>query len=994
MTALGDAICRRFYTFVSIPHRTAAAFLCGLLVSSWFTYLASALFGETSSPMLWGNLLFFASAGLAVYLLNQPPSRDKQPDPPSGESFGFQRWDWVFFAAFFVVAYALMFGTFAMTEGKVQIAHHQWSDFGSTVSIMQSFANGHNFPTEYPHFSGDRIRYHFLFYFAAGNLEYLGFNPAFANNILSIFSLLSMLVLVMTLGAVLFRSRTVGRIGAALFFFHGTLSFIPYLYKQGSLSNAVDAVLKMRDFVPSGFDYRGELWGVWSQVVFINQRHFTSSIAVLLLILIFLIMKYRTVEPGTNEDVGTDEPEQPANPPLERPEIEDGDQVEIAAEPVPEGDSGADENTAGQAEETQSAPWHTALLAGAPFIFSGILLGMLPLWNSAVFVAAFAVLALLFLLFPFRLQMVMLAAATAAVALPQIYFLKSGARAAGYSFFYWGYTLTEPTLYNAVYYLGWTFGVKWLLIAIALAVGTFFRARFFIAVSSLIAVAFLFQFSEEILANHKFLNIWLVIANVFTAAGLVALWRAKDRIFAIPAKLLALLLAAMIFVGGFIDLFPIRNSFWMELTYTDDELVQWIEKNTDAKALFLSQRFVNHQILLAGRQLFYGHPYYAWSAGYPVGERDAVYKKMFESRDAAEVFRLLEENNIDYVAIDNAIRKGDFVKNHNETLYDAYFPLVYDANGKYDGMKIFKVPETLGPPKPGSVLPQAPPVAPVSNAFTGGEGEGGGQFAKPRGLAVDAKGNIYVADTGNARIQKFAPDGTWILSFGKKGTNDGELREPNGVAVDTAGNIFVTDAGNGTLVKFGPDGSFIRQWKGPDPGFYGPRDIAFGPNKQLYIVDQGRTRIVKFDPATEAFTAWGSHGTGEGQFHESTGITVGGGFVFVMDNANNRVQVFDLDGSFVRQWEVPMWLKYPWHYPDAVYDEVAKLLYVTNGLRDEILVYDLDGNMQPSPFAIEKGDKPYNPASMTVTKTEKGGRKLLVLNNARPNISSFELKAK
>src|SRR5262245_65243509 len=123
----------------------------------------------------------------------------------------------------------MMFSSFGMEAGRLQIANHQWSDFGPNVAIMQSFALGRNFPTEYPHFSGDRIRYHFLFYFQAGNLEYLGLNPAWSNNLLSVFSLVAMLVLVMSLGDLLFRSRAVGRIGAALFFFHGSLHYISYI---------------------------------------------------------------------------------------------------------------------------------------------------------------------------------------------------------------------------------------------------------------------------------------------------------------------------------------------------------------------------------------------------------------------------------------------------------------------------------------------------------------------------------------------------------------------------------------------------------------------------------------------------------------------------------------------------------------------------------------------------------------------------------------------
>src|SRR4029450_2700474 len=63
---LGDLLCRRFYRFVSVPHRCAAAVLVGLLLSSWFTYLAGLLFAHTQQPLLWGNLLFFATAGAVL----------------------------------------------------------------------------------------------------------------------------------------------------------------------------------------------------------------------------------------------------------------------------------------------------------------------------------------------------------------------------------------------------------------------------------------------------------------------------------------------------------------------------------------------------------------------------------------------------------------------------------------------------------------------------------------------------------------------------------------------------------------------------------------------------------------------------------------------------------------------------------------------------------------------------------------------------------------
>ncbi len=957
---LGDLICRRFYTFVSLPHRIAAAFLSGLLISTWATYLGAFLFTKSSQPLLWGNLLFFAVAVSAILCLKQQTPKEYLHEVISQAKIKTDKWDWILIGIFAIFGAWQMFATFNMSAGKVQIANHQWSDFGSTVSIMQSFALGNNFPTEYPHFTGERMRYHFLYYFQAGNLEYLGLNPALANNLLSILTLVSMLVLVMTLGTILFRSRVVGRIGAVLFFFHGSLSFIPFFISQGSIENVLNKFSTMRDFLPSVFEYRGELWGIWSQVVFLNQRHFASSIGILLLVVIFLVARYRASF-STSENLK---------------ELDELDNFKADTE-----------NTLSEFSTT------AAIKSSAPFVFSGALLGLMPMWNSAVFVAAFAVLGLFFLLFPLRKQMIFLAVTTALVALPQVIFLKTGnMRPAGYSLFHWGYTIENPTFANVVQYLGFTFGFKLLLIAIALYLATKFQRRIFIAVSGLIALAFCFQFSDEVLANHKFLNIWLVVVNLFVAFALWRLWNANLLKNALTSKVAVVVLTAFITIGGIIDLLPIRNGYWMEIPFENDTLVNWVRDQTEPQAIFLSHRFVNHGILLAGRRVFYGHPYYAWSAGYPTAERDVVYKKMFETQNPQEVWQLLRENRISYIAVDNQLRTGDFVKKINEAVFQKHFETVFqDTENKYNNLNIYKVPANLGN------IPAQLPVStevfdadvPAVNALTGGQGKGRGQFDKPRGVTTDAAGNTYVADSGNSRIQKFSSEGEFISAFGKPGTGEGELREPNAVAIDSAGDIYVVDALNHRLIKFKSDGSFIKQWLGPETNFYGPRDLAIAPNKQIYILDQGRTRVVKFDPQSEKFSEWGNKGTEAGEFNDPTGLTIGDNFIFVTDAGNNRIQIFDLDGKFIRQWNVPEWDKYLWHYPDAAFDTKTKRLYVTSGWTNEVLVFDLDGKRLNS-LQIAESIKLNNPSSLALHST-KSGKLLYVLNTGGSHLSSLQI---
>jgi DNA-binding beta-propeller fold protein YncE len=119
---------------------------------------------------------------------------------------------------------------------------------------------------------------------------------------------------------------------------------------------------------------------------------------------------------------------------------------------------------------------------------------------------------------------------------------------------------------------------------------------------------------------------------------------------------------------------------------------------------------------------------------------------------------------------------------------------------------------------------------PAVTMFQGGKGFARGQFDFPRGIAADRSGNILVADTNNGRIQKFSPAGVFLSMLGSPGHGPGELTDPNGIAVDSKGNVYVADVGNHRVQKLSPEGQFIAQWRGPAPGFYGPRDIWITPD--------------------------------------------------------------------------------------------------------------------------------------------------------------------
>merc|ERR1711909_222003 len=75
-------------------------------------------------------------------------------------------------------------------------------------------------------------------------------------------------------------------------------------------------------------------------------------------------------------------------------------------------------------------------------------------------------------------------------------------------------------------------------------------------------------------------------------------------------------------------------------------------------------------------------------------------------------------------------------------------------------------------------------------------------FKFPRGVAVDEGGFIFVADSGNNRIQIFNPDGTFLRAFGRWGQSDGEFKGLEGIAVNSKGNILVADRENHRIKIF------------------------------------------------------------------------------------------------------------------------------------------------------------------------------------------------
>ena len=185
-----------------------------------------------------------------------------------------------------------------------------------------------------------------------------------------------------------------------------------------------------------------------------------------------------------------------------------------------------------------------------------------------------------------------------------------------------------------------------------------------------------------------------------------------------------------------------------------------------------------------------------------------------------------------------------------------------------------------------------------------GPGVKQGLLNQARQVGVDSKGDVYVTDRDNHRVQKFTAEGRWVRSWGGMGKNKDQFNQPFGLAVDRENNlIYVVDTWNNVVKQFDPQGKLLRLIPPKNAGFFGPRSIAIGMGGMIYITDTGHQRVIKYDGKGMYIREWGTLGAGKGQFNEPVGIAVDAQEnVYVADMNNRRIQKFDKDGKFLAKW--------------------------------------------------------------------------------------------
>lgn len=219
-----------------------------------------------------------------------------------------------------------------------------------------------------------------------------------------------------------------------------------------------------------------------------------------------------------------------------------------------------------------------------------------------------------------------------------------------------------------------------------------------------------------------------------------------------------------------------------------------------------------------------------------------------------------------------------------------------------------------------------------------------GQFNEPWDVTVDAQGNVYVADTWNHRIQKFTAESEFVHSWGRLGqtqaynpAGNGLFYGPRGIAAGPDGNLYVADTGNQRVQVFDADGIFLREFGGAGSAasqLSEPVGIAVSANGEIFVADTWNRRVQVFSPAGMYLREWSVPVWGSDPA-EKPFLALADEMVFVGAPVQGYVLAFDRTGALLWTMRDPENLAFPGGL--AVFEDI---LYAVDGYSGALIGYD------------------------------------------------------
>lgn len=608
------------------------SFGTGTLVIGWATYVTayfvSVCFGK-ESPLLYANILVMSGTAIflafifwkkGVHCLETGLKRLWENSKNIWKES-------VFFGILLLFITWTMFYVFHVKDGTLYAGYSVFGDYAPHTAMIRSFSWGNNFPTQYPHFGGEDVKYHFMFQFFAGNLEYLGLPIDIAYNLISILALESFLMMLYMLTVRITGSRVAGVLGSILFFFRSGTAFFRYAWEHFQTGDLWQVLKENTAFI--GYT-ANENWGLWNYNVYLNQRHLAFG----LLIVSLAIWIYTEW-------------------------LEDG---------ITEGEKRSFwlKKRFFTKKAWVSRQWDTAILIG-------MMLGMCSFWNGAAVIGGLLILAGFGLFSDAKIDYLLTAVFAVVFSLIQSKIFIQG-EAMSFSW-YWGFLAEDKSIPGVFVYLFQMSGIYFL--GLLIFIFLLKKKSRVILFSFLFPIFFAFCFSltPDINVNHKYIMISYCFLTMFWAGALMFLW--KKGFF---RKIVAVVLFICLTVTGgydFVVILKDNDENHRISVAVDSELERWISQTLGKGDLMLTPEYSINEVTMSGEMLYCGWPYYAWSAGYDTYTRAQKAKLIYTTDSKEQLQKLVEEEKITYILFEEGM-EFEQASCREDIIKDTY-PLVYKS---------------------------------------------------------------------------------------------------------------------------------------------------------------------------------------------------------------------------------------------------------------------------------------------------------------------------
>ena len=612
-----------------------AWFVTGVLAVTWPVYIIASLAAGTQSPLTVANAAVMPAA-LCFWAVTFYFKRIKNGTKVSllCNDIKTVRGELILLGMVTLLAVVLMWSTFYVKDGKLNIGVTVFSDFSPHIGMIRSFSYGNNFPTSYSHYAGADMKYHFMFQFLAGNLEFLGMRIDYAFNVPSMISFVCAFMLLYVLALKISGRMMTGVLSCLFFAFRSSKAFFDFLAKAPENESIWKTLRDNTVFIG---ETPHEDWGLWNLNVYCNQRHFAFGLTAMFFVLILFFPRLYEMFENNGKDKLTFK------------------RIFLSKE----------------GWEIRSIRYPVGL---------GILLGSLSFFHGSVVIGCLLVLFIVAILSGRRLEFLMTAMLTVLLARIQTgYFIDGPAVSPKFLF---GFIAENKSFFGVMSYIDKLLGILPVLIIAAFLISGWVERYVIAAFLAPLVFAFTVSLTVDVTVNHKYIMMSCILLGIFAAQLITGMFDKKEAVWSIAAGLLIFAMT----VTGVYDFATVlkKNSGDGKIVLNmQDPLTEFVRNNSDSKDIFLTDPYTINQLVFGGAMLYQGHQYYAWSAGYDTAYRDIMVKRMYEAGTPEELDMLVKENNIRFIVVEYANRVSDNYDLNEDNIRSTYECVYETGEGEW-----------------------------------------------------------------------------------------------------------------------------------------------------------------------------------------------------------------------------------------------------------------------------------------------------------------------